>query len=58
MDWVIAGGEALLEGRIARADVALDAGRVAARPAPGARRFDASGLLVMPGLVGHPRRCA
>jgi alpha-D-ribose 1-methylphosphonate 5-triphosphate diphosphatase len=51
MEWVIAGGEALLEGRLARADVALAEGRVAARAAPGARRFDAAGLLVMPGLV-------
>lgn len=51
MSWVIEGGEALLEGRLARADVALAGGLVAARAAPGAARFDAAGLLVLPGLV-------
>jgi alpha-D-ribose 1-methylphosphonate 5-triphosphate diphosphatase len=51
MDWVIAGGQALLEGRLARADVALSGGTIAAGAAPASRRLDASGLLVMPGLV-------
>jgi alpha-D-ribose 1-methylphosphonate 5-triphosphate diphosphatase len=51
MDWVIAGGDALLGGRMVRADLALAEGRVAPAPAPGTRRFDAGGLLVLPGLV-------
>jgi alpha-D-ribose 1-methylphosphonate 5-triphosphate diphosphatase len=50
VDWLIAGGEALLDGRLARADVALRAGLVA-DAAPGDCVFDATGLLVMPGLV-------
>jgi alpha-D-ribose 1-methylphosphonate 5-triphosphate diphosphatase len=51
MEWVIAGGEVLLEGRLRRADVALAGGLVAEAPSPQARRFEAGGLLVMPGLV-------
>jgi alpha-D-ribose 1-methylphosphonate 5-triphosphate diphosphatase len=51
MEWVITGGQALLDGAMRPADVALADGMVAARPAPRARRLDASGLLVMPGLV-------
>ncbi len=51
MGWVIAGGQALLDSRMERADVALESGLVAAGPPPRARRFDATGLLVMPGLV-------
>lgn len=51
MAWVIAGGDALVEGGIGRADVALSGGKVAAAAAGGALRFDARGLLVMPGLV-------
>jgi len=51
MGWWIAGGEALLEGGFAPAGVALAEGCVAAAAAPGARRFDAAGLLVLPGLV-------
>jgi alpha-D-ribose 1-methylphosphonate 5-triphosphate diphosphatase len=51
MDWVIAGGEALLDGRLARADVALSGGSIAPSAIGNARRFDATGLLVMPGLI-------
>jgi alpha-D-ribose 1-methylphosphonate 5-triphosphate diphosphatase len=51
MDWLIEGGEALLDGRLARAELALSHGAVAPRPTPGARVFDATGLLVLPGLV-------
>jgi alpha-D-ribose 1-methylphosphonate 5-triphosphate diphosphatase len=50
MAWVIAGGRALIEGRLREADVALADGRIAPG-APGARRLDASGLLVLPGVV-------
>ncbi len=50
MAWVIAGGRALIEGRLREADVALAEGRIAPG-APGARRLDASGLLVLPGVV-------
>jgi len=48
-DWIIAGGEALLDGRLARADLALSGGVIAERGE--GQRFDATGLLVMPGLV-------
>lgn len=51
MDWLIAGGEALLDGRLARAELALADGVVARGATTGARHFDASGLLVLPGLV-------
>lgn len=51
MAWRITGGEALLEGRLARADVALADGVVAQAPPAAARRFDAAGLFVLPGLV-------
>jgi alpha-D-ribose 1-methylphosphonate 5-triphosphate diphosphatase len=51
MDWIISGGNALLDGALRAADVALAEGRIAATPAAGARGLDASGLLVMPGLV-------
>lgn len=50
MAWLISGGRALREGRIDRTDVALAEGRIVAS-APNARRFDATGLLVLPGLV-------
>ncbi len=50
MDWTITNGSALLDGRMQQADVALAGGMVAAG-SPGGRRLDASGLLVLPGLV-------
>ena len=49
MDWQITNGSALLAGRMQQADVALAGGLVAS--GPGGRRLDASGLLVLPGLV-------
>ena len=51
MAWSIEGGEALIDGALRRADVALAASRIAPQAAPDARRFDAAGLLVLPGLV-------
>ncbi|MGG5818724.1 alpha-D-ribose 1-methylphosphonate 5-triphosphate diphosphatase [Falsiroseomonas sp. HW251] len=51
MEWLIAGGRALLDDALARGDLALAGGSIAERAAPEARRFDASGLLVLPGLV-------
>jgi alpha-D-ribose 1-methylphosphonate 5-triphosphate diphosphatase len=50
-DWVIAGGTALRDGRLSPGDVALAGGTIAARPGPASRCFDATGLLVMPGIV-------
>lgn len=50
MSWVISGGQALLDGRFETAEVALAEGRIAP-DAPAARRFDAAGLLVLPGIV-------
>ena len=51
MAWLITGGDALLEGRLARADVALADGVVAEAPPAQAQRFDATGLFVLSGLV-------
>ncbi|MEO0680252.1 MAG: alpha-D-ribose 1-methylphosphonate 5-triphosphate diphosphatase [Pseudomonadota bacterium] len=51
MDWVIEGGEALGEAGLERRDVFVSGGALAERAAPGARRFDARGLVVAPGIV-------
>lgn len=51
MDWMIAGGTVLRDGVLAPGEVALSGGFIAAGAAGGARRLDATGLLVMPGLV-------
>lgn len=50
MSWNITGGAVLRDGRLQADEVALAEGRIATE-APGARRFDATGLLVMPGIV-------
>ena len=49
--WDLRGGEVLRDGALRRGDLALDRGQVAAAAPDGARGFDASGLLVLPGLV-------
>jgi len=49
--WLIEGGDALLDGALRPKPVALAEGMVAATAPPGARRFNASGLHVLPGLV-------
>ena len=49
--WLIAGGEVLRDGALARGDLALSEGMVAAAAPAAARRLDATGLLVLPGLV-------
>jgi alpha-D-ribose 1-methylphosphonate 5-triphosphate diphosphatase len=51
MDWMIAGGTVLRDGVLAAGEVALSGGFIAAEAAGSVRRFDATGLLVMPGLV-------
>lgn len=51
MAWLITGGEALREGRLARGDVAMADGVVTEALPDRAQRFDAAGLLVLPGLV-------
>ncbi len=50
-DWTIAGGDALVGGAIGRADIHIADGRIAAGAPAGARTIDASGLLVLPGIV-------
>jgi alpha-D-ribose 1-methylphosphonate 5-triphosphate diphosphatase len=50
MSWKITGGQVLLDGRLQPGAVALAEGRIAPE-APGARGFDATGLLVLPGIV-------
>ena len=49
--WQLRGGEVLLDGALRRGELVLDGGQVAAGAPDGARGFDASGLLVLPGLV-------
>jgi len=49
--WSIEGGRVLVDGGLAEGAVALDGGVIANRAPPAARRFDARGLCVMPGLV-------
>ncbi len=49
-NFCVAGGTVLRHGVLAPGDVGM-AGGVFAEPATGARRFDASGLLVLPGIV-------
>jgi alpha-D-ribose 1-methylphosphonate 5-triphosphate diphosphatase len=48
----ITGGEALIDGALTKADVTLDDGVIAALDGgPAARGFDATGLLMLPGIV-------
>ncbi len=51
MDWTLTDGAVLRGGVLANGALALADGVVADRAAAGAARFDASGLLVLPGLV-------
>jgi alpha-D-ribose 1-methylphosphonate 5-triphosphate diphosphatase len=51
MDWTVTGGAVLRDGALEQGALALADGLVAAAPAPGAARFDATGLLVLPGIV-------
>ena len=51
MDWMIAGGTVLRDGAMVEDALALSDGRVAEAAPDATRRFDASGLLVLPGLV-------
>jgi len=50
-DWSLCGGTLLREGELRREDLHLAAGRVAEGRSAGARRFQAEGLLVLPGIV-------
>ena len=50
-DWTISGGSVLRDGMLAEGDLHLAAGIVAEQGASGARRLDATGLLVLPGIV-------
>ncbi|MGF1625328.1 MAG: alpha-D-ribose 1-methylphosphonate 5-triphosphate diphosphatase [Alphaproteobacteria bacterium] len=49
--WTITGGEALVAGALLPRPVHIAEGRIAADSTAGARTFDASGLLVLPGIV-------
>jgi len=51
MDWVVTGGAVLRDGAMVQDALALSGGVVGEAPVAGAARFDATGLLVMPGLV-------
>ena len=51
MDWTLTDGAVLRDGVLAKGALALADGVVADRAAANAARFDASGLLVLPGLV-------
>jgi alpha-D-ribose 1-methylphosphonate 5-triphosphate diphosphatase len=50
MSWSITGGQLLREGALGAGGLTLDGGRIAEGNG-GDRRFDATGLLVMPGLI-------
>ncbi len=49
--WHITSGKVLRDGALATGEVALAGGAIAAAPPTSARQVDATGLLVMPGLV-------
>src|SRR5690606_15046975 len=49
--WLITGGRALVAGSWSEAPVALAGGDIAGAPAVRSRRLDASGCLVLPGIV-------
>ncbi|MDQ1079203.1 alpha-D-ribose 1-methylphosphonate 5-triphosphate diphosphatase [Pseudoroseomonas cervicalis] len=49
--WIIEGGEVLRGGRMVPGALALAGGCVAETPEAGARRLDATGLLVLPGII-------
>ena len=51
MSWIIEGGRTLRGTELLADDLFVADGVIAENPARDARRFDASGLLVMPGLV-------
>ncbi|MCA3272121.1 MAG: alpha-D-ribose 1-methylphosphonate 5-triphosphate diphosphatase [Roseomonas sp.] len=51
MAWIIEGGKTLRGTELLADDLFVADGAIAESPARDARRFDASGLLVMPGLV-------
>jgi len=51
MAWTITGGAVLRDGAMEEGALALADGRIAKVSAAGAARFDARGLLVLPGLV-------
>ena len=51
MAWTINDGTILRDGGMEAGRLALAEGRIADAPAPGAARFDAAGLFVLPGLV-------
>jgi alpha-D-ribose 1-methylphosphonate 5-triphosphate diphosphatase len=51
MAWIIEGGKTLRGTELLADDLFVADGAIAENPARSARRFDASGLLVMPGLV-------
>ena len=51
MEWIIQGGKTLRGTELLADDLFVADGAIAENPARDARRFDASGLLVMPGLV-------
>ncbi len=51
MDWIVTGGTVLRDGAMQEGALALADGLVAEGAPAGAARFDATGLLVLPGLV-------
>ncbi|MEZ5666518.1 MAG: alpha-D-ribose 1-methylphosphonate 5-triphosphate diphosphatase [Alphaproteobacteria bacterium] len=51
MNWILSGGRVLRGDALERSDLHLCDGLVAERPAADARRFDAGGMLVLPGIV-------
>ena len=51
MSWIVEDARALVGGEITAADIFIDEDRLGSAPPAGARRFDATGLLALPGIV-------
>lgn len=49
--WILSGGECLQDGAVVARDCAIDGAHLAADAPAGARRFDATGLILAPGIV-------
>lgn len=49
--WVLSGGQCIKDGQLIADDVFIEDGYISDRPPPGARCFDASGLIIAPGII-------
>ncbi len=49
--WVLTGGHCIKDGQLVSEDIFIEDGHISDRPPPRARRFDASGLIIAPGII-------